>query len=674
MRKPATVRLLPRILIIVVVPASLLVAPGVAEAATTCGTSSGHTLCVTLPDNPLSGPTPITVTNSPNSGTVIASWIASGKPGVSLIQDFAPSPQTNDYSFVWPTQKYLDASGVLRLQASSTGSTPIDVPVTLSNGNVSDFQHSPSDWANYLPGPWTLSSDPVIAAAGDGASDEPSANDNAQSIALSNPNLFLYLGDIYENGTFTENLNHYGQNSMDGGGGTLWGQMGTITQPTIADHEKPNRVAWQDYFHGRPLYTSFVFANVLFLDLASQVESMAQGSAQYNYVSNMLTSGTNPPPPCIIAFWHNPALTKDTIKTSRLAMWKLLTDNGGDLVLNGNMHAMTQYKPLNDQLQLPSAGQPTMVQLINGAGGHAMGNAFTGDPRVEWSQGKTAGAIYITPNGAGNGGTPTSLSWAYKNTNGSALHTGTRACGDSAPPAPSITGFSPTSGEVGSSVTIDGSGFAGATDVQFNGTSVGSGNFTIDSDTQITATVPSGAGTGPISITAPGGTATSSGDFTVTVPSGVLTFTPDEDTFVRADSPNAHPGSKISMSVDGSPLKDLLLKFTVSGVGASSIISAKVRLYCLDGATRGGDFHRVGDNSWQEETVTWNTAPTADAATIASLGPVTAGAWFEVDVSSLVTGDGTYSLRVTSVSSNGADYSTKEGTSGFAPQLVVALA
>ena len=34
---------------------------------------------------------------------------------------------------------------------------------------------------------------------------------------------------------------------------------------------------------------------------------------------------------------------------------------------------------------------------------------------------------------------------------------------------PSISGFSPTSGPVGTSVTISGANFAGATQVQFNG-------------------------------------------------------------------------------------------------------------------------------------------------------------------------------------------------------------
>src|SRR5205823_192843 len=78
---------------------------------------------------------------------------------------------------------------------------------------------------------------------------------------------------------------------------------------------------------------------------------------------------------------------------------------------------------------------------------------------------------------------------------------------------PTINSFSPTSGPVGTSVTITGNNFAGAIAVAFNGTGA---SFTVNTSTQITATVPNGATTGPISVTTPGGTATSAGNFTAT--------------------------------------------------------------------------------------------------------------------------------------------------------------
>lgn len=86
------------------------------------------------------------------------------------------------------------------------------------------------------------------------------------------------------------------------------------------------------------------------------------------------------------------------------------------------------------------------------------------------------------------------------------------------PGTPSIFGISPASGAPGVSVTIDGSGFTGATEVRFGSTSAG---FSIGSDARIVATVPPGATSGPISVVGPGGTGTSAASFTVTQPATV---------------------------------------------------------------------------------------------------------------------------------------------------------
>ncbi len=79
---------------------------------------------------------------------------------------------------------------------------------------------------------------------------------------------------------------------------------------------------------------------------------------------------------------------------------------------------------------------------------------------------------------------------------------------------PVITNINPTSGPVGTQVTITGSGFIGTKTVTFGG--VKQPTFTLKSDgTQIAATVPSGAVTGKIKVTTAGGSATSSQTFTV---------------------------------------------------------------------------------------------------------------------------------------------------------------
>lgn len=443
---------------------------------------------------------------------------------------------TNDYSFVWPTQKYLDGAGSLQARVGS-GSVVALSGLSLTNGNATSIQESPPDWATFLPpATWSGPSDPTVAAVGDGAVNQNAGNDVATSVAQADPSLLLYLGDLYEDGTSTEALNHYGWNAMDGpcplstcSSLAPWGSLGAITQPTIGNHEyqaspATDGSAWVDYWHQRPFYTSFVFANALFIDLncgpSGGACDVGPSSAQYAYVSSLLGA---PHPPCVMAYWHIPAVSSDRVLSNLLPMWKLLTDGGGTLVMSGHVHSMQVSRPLNDQALPSTAGEQTMTQIISGAGGHGVGQVKNPGSML-WTKGGTPGALYLSLNGAANGGTPTSISYRFEGTNHAVLTDSTGAPGAgtlpctsvSPPPPPTITDFSPTSGPTGTVVTIAGSGFTGATDVRFNSVSVGTGNFAVNSDIQITATVPNSATTGLISVVTLGGTATSSGTFTVT--------------------------------------------------------------------------------------------------------------------------------------------------------------
>ena len=78
---------------------------------------------------------------------------------------------------------------------------------------------------------------------------------------------------------------------------------------------------------------------------------------------------------------------------------------------------------------------------------------------------------------------------------------------------PGVASFSPASGVAGTPVVITGSNFAGVTSVRFNGGT--STSYTVDSLTQITASVPPTATTGPIGVVTGLGTGTSTSNFTV---------------------------------------------------------------------------------------------------------------------------------------------------------------
>ncbi|MBL7992295.1 MAG: IPT/TIG domain-containing protein, partial [Candidatus Kapabacteria bacterium] len=99
--------------------------------------------------------------------------------------------------------------------------------------------------------------------------------------------------------------------------------------------------------------------------------------------------------------------------------------------------------------------------------------------------------------------------------------------------APVITGFTPASGTIGSTITIRGTDFTGATTVSFGGTSAV--NFTVVSDSVITATVGNGA-SGSASVTTPNGTGTLAG----------FTYTPLTSPVISSFAPtSARPGDTV---------------------------------------------------------------------------------------------------------------------------------
>src|SRR5207302_2117933 len=76
----------------------------------------------------------------------------------------------------------------------------------------------------------------------------------------------------------------------------------------------------------------------------------------------------------------------------------------------------------------------------------------------------------------------------------------------------------------GTSVTLTGTGFTGATGVSFNSTAATT--FTVNSDTQISATEPTGATTGKITVTNAAGTGTSATSFMVNSAPLISSFAP----------------------------------------------------------------------------------------------------------------------------------------------------
>ena len=245
------------------------------------------------------------------------------------------------------------------------------------------------------------------------------------------------------------------------------------------------------------------------------------------------------------------------------------------------------------------------------------------------------------------------------------------------PPSPTIASFTPTSGAAGIEVTIIGTNFTGATGVQFNG--VAASSFTVDSNTQIRANLPSGATTGKIAVTTPGGTAQSTNDFTVTG-SGTttLTFTPFEDSYVQLSTPTTSYGSSSGLRArkTSSEQQKSYLKFSPSGI-TGAIVSATLRLKVTNASNDGGSAYKVSNNylgtstSWNESGINWNNAPAISGSPLSSVGAVSVGNVAEFDVASAITGtgNGTLSLAITNNSSDDVQFNSHEGA--VDPELVI---
>ena len=153
-------------------------------------------------------------------------------------------------------------------------------------------------------------------------------------------------------------------------------------------------------------------------------------------------------------------------------------------------------------------------------------------------------------------------------------------------------------------------------------------------------------------------------------------FRPVADAYVESANPTSSYGASSQVVVDGSPARRAFFRFTVSGL-SGTVTSAKLRLHVRNishgGSTSGGTLRSMSSTTWSEAGVTWNNQPTIDGATLGSLGPVSGNLWYEINVTSAVTRNGTFAFGFTSTSGDGAYYDARESGAN-APQLVVTTA
>ncbi len=148
-----------------------------------------------------------------------------------------------------------------------------------------------------------------------------------------------------------------------------------------------------------------------------------------------------------------------------------------------------------------------------------------------------------------------------------------------------------------------------------------------------------------------------------------ITVTAEADAWVEQAKPTTNNGTASTLIVDSSPRRETYVRFTVSGL-SGAVQQATLRLFATDGTTNGPAANLAG-NEWTETGITWNTKPALISAGVDDKGAIAANTWVEFNVTSLVTGNGTYTFTFPPVSSDGVTFTAREaGTNG--PQLVIA--
>jgi hypothetical protein len=200
---------------------------------------------------------------------------------------------------------------------------------------------------------------------------------------------------------------------------------------------------------------------------------------------------------------------------------------------------------------------------------------------VTWTSSDQAVATITSPGGLATALAPGVSTITATSTEGLA---GSTHLTVSLPLPPTITGFTPLAGPVGALVTLTGSNLDTATQVAFNGRMAA---FTVLSSAQLTATVPAGASTGPISVGALGGTASTAAPFSVLPPLTLTVAAPQDGATLNADqvlvsgTVGGADDPTVGVMVDGTPTPVVGGRWTAAvplraGVNPLSVTAADV--------------------------------------------------------------------------------------------------
>lgn len=474
-----TKRRLGAALIASMIVAGLAWAASPATAAGSCATSSPSsnaysvTVCITAP---AAG---ATVTGSAAVSSTFS--VTGANPGVrELIFTLDNGALLWDYQspYVWTldSTRWVDGSYTLRVYAimrDGFNTTKAAETVAFSNG----ISTPPVNNSSFTPtaGTTPAAGHPfVVAAAGDGASGQLSETSVVNLISSWNPNLFLYLGDVYQNGRPMEFDNWYGAPGAPGEYGQFYG----ISDPAIGNHEYVGSdiSGYQWYWNNVPHYYSYNADgwHLISLDNVSKFIGSTPSNGNYVAETKWLTKDlNNNHRPCTLVYYHEPFFNvgPEGSATNTSGIWQILAQHNVTVVLNGHDHDYQRWASLDANGNPSPSG---VTEIVDGSGGHGLQQAVTTDSRLVASDFAHYGALRLTLGSAGAG-------FQFVSTAGTTIDSGSVACDptaadDTAPSQPlnlAATAISPTQVKLTWDDSTDNVGVT-SYDVYRDGTLIGS--------------------------------------------------------------------------------------------------------------------------------------------------------------------------------------------------------
>jgi hypothetical protein len=181
------------------------------------------------------------------------------------------------------------------------------------------------------------------------------------------------------------------------------------------------------------------------------------------------------------------------------------------------------------------------------------------------------------------------------------------------------------------------------------------------------------------STTSPSTTTTSTTASTTTTLPAAPIGTVLADVVVDSSTASTNQGTKKEIGVDAGPtVRRTLLRIAVSNVGTRTIEQALLNLRVASTSNArsdsGGRIRRIDDCTWAEASTNYNNQPPLDGGSVlAAVGAVSGNETVSFDITDGIPGDGTFCFVMDSVSTDGADYNSREATSGQ-PTVTITLA